>query len=306
MHLIHSLTIIYSIIFIGVISGRTNLFNKTQIEGFELFLFKIAIPCYLFNAVLTNDFSSLLNVEYVYAYLLSFVIIAILTTAYFLRFDSFSELCIKILAAGYVNAAIYTLPVITFLLRDPKAAILGNLIQVVIIQPIFLTILSFLKHREKSIPHRLLKSFLNPLVAAPIVAIVLSYYQLNPTFIVTTVTEHLGNSANSLALFALGLNLSSIRITALNLNKAVIITSLLKNIVHPLSAALIGWYIFSLDIYWFYSLVIATSAPTAFIVYIISKQFSTDSDFVKLVVVTSSCISLIALVIISQFINFNG
>jgi malonate transporter len=305
MHLIHSLAIIYVIIFIGAVAGKTDVFNKIQIEGFELFLFKIAIPCYLFNAVLTHNFSTLVNFQYVCAYLLSFIIVAILTAFCFLRNYSLSELCIKMLSGGYVNAAIYALPVITFLLGDPKAGILGNLIQAIIIQPVFLMVLSFIKHREKSIPHRLLKSFLNPMVAAPILAIVISYFRLNPTFIVMTVTEHLGSSANSLALFALGLNLSSISMNALNFNKAVILTSFLKNIAHPVIAALVGWYVFSLDSYWFYSLVIATSAPTAFIVYIISKQFSTDSDFVKLVVFTTSCISLIALVIISQLIKFN-
>jgi hypothetical protein len=39
----------------------------------------------------------------------------------------------RILAASYVNAAIYTLPVITILLKDSTAAIIGNIIQVIII-----------------------------------------------------------------------------------------------------------------------------------------------------------------------------
>ncbi len=303
MLLDHPLLSIYITVLVGVVAGKAQLFNQEQIEGFEVFLFKIGIPCYLFNVILTSDFAVLMNVQYIASYLLSFAIVASITAIYFLRSDSFSDVCIKILASGYVNAAIYTLPVVTFLLGDPKAAILGNLVQVSIIQPVFLVILSFLKHREKSIPHKLLQCFSNPVVVAPIVAIMLSYYHVELTPTVMNVTKYLGGSVGGIALFTFGLSFSSIKVTDLKLNRQVAVISIIKTVLHPMAAFIVGHYLFHLDRYWLSALLIASTAPTAFIVYIIAKQFSGHMAFVRTVIFFSSVLSLISLAIISQVIS---
>ena len=58
-----------------------------------------------------------------------------------------------------------------------------------------------------------------------------------------------------------------------------------------------------LENYWFNSLVIAASAPTAFVVYLISKQFSTEEELVKKVVALSSVVATISLVLITMVIG---
>jgi len=79
---------------------------------------------------------------------------------------------------------------------------------------------------------------------------------------------------------------------------ALLLIVFIKNIIHPLVAFFIGNYLFHLDAYWLCSLMIAASAPTAFVVYLIAKQFSTEVDLVKRVVAISSIISLISLGVI--------
>ncbi|HEV2524290.1 MAG TPA: AEC family transporter, partial [Gammaproteobacteria bacterium] len=68
MTLIQSLLVIFAIIFVGVISQRRKLLNHIQIEGFELFLFKIAMPCFLFTATLQHDLGALLDTKYIISY----------------------------------------------------------------------------------------------------------------------------------------------------------------------------------------------------------------------------------------------
>ncbi len=298
MNSVSSLFIIFIIVGIGFFCGKSKVLNTVQSEGLELYLFKIAIPCYLFNAILNHQFSDLINVPYIYAYLVCFLIVALMTVAYFWNRCSLSNICINVLASGYVNAAIYTLPVITFLLGDPKAAILGNLIQVIIIQSIFITLLSFFKHQEKSIIKKLSITFKSPLIMIPIIGLAVNYFQLPMPSIITVITQNLGTGAASLSLFTFGLTLSNLN--RQGLNKDLFFIILTKNILHPLIAVLIGFYIFNLEQYWLYSLIIATSAPTAFIVYLIAKQFSTHENLVKLVITISSIISLISLLVISQ------
>lgn len=306
MYLLQALFIIFFIVFIGIYCGKKSIFNAAQIEGLELLLFKIVLPCYLFSMIQQHDLESLINTSYIYAYLLSFLIISVLTILYYYKKQAPAEICIKILASGYVNAAIYTLPVITLLLGDPKAAILGNLLQVIVIQSLFIIILSFFKHQDKSIGSKMIKIFRSPLVTLPILSLILQYFQLNIPFAIATIIDTLGSGATGVALFTFGLTISHTQINNKNLTPDFFFSIVTKNLLHPFIGILIGLYVFKLENYWLYSLVIATSAPTAFIVYLIAKQFSTDTNFVKTVVTSSSMVSLFMLVFISVYITQFG
>ncbi|MDC0348931.1 hypothetical protein OAN21_00790, partial [Alphaproteobacteria bacterium] len=58
-----------------------------------------------------------------------------------------------------------------------------------------------------------------------------------------------------------------------------------------------------LEGYWLNSLVIAASAPTAFLVYLISKQFSTEEELVKKTIALSSVVAMISLIVITTVIG---
>ncbi len=117
MTLFSPLVTIFFVIIVGIFCYKKELFNKIQIDGFELLLFKIIMPSYLFAASYKNDLSALLNMEYIAAYLLTFGILALIVTVLFFKNLSTIAVCMRILAASYVNSGIYTLPVITILLK---------------------------------------------------------------------------------------------------------------------------------------------------------------------------------------------
>ncbi|MFN7038773.1 MAG: AEC family transporter [Alphaproteobacteria bacterium] len=303
MDLINSLAVIFAIIFIGIICAKRSIFNTTQIEAFEIFLFKIALPCYLFNSTFSYNLSTLINVKYIASYFLSFCIIAIITVFLSYKKEQVSTICIKILSSAYINAAIYSLPVITYLLEDPTAAIIGNLLQVIIIQPILITILGIINHKEKSITNRIITSISTPIVATPIVGLLLNYSQINIYPAIILIVQNLGNGASNIALFSFGLALGSIKFSTIKLDKNLLQITGMKNIIHPLIAFCVGKYIFHLEKYWLHSLIIIASAPTAYIVYIISKQFSIKVELVKNVIAISSVISLMILILMCLVIK---
>jgi len=141
-----------------------------------------------------------------------------------------------------VNAAIYTLPVITILLKDPTAAIIGNIIQVIIIQPIFIILLNTLKHKEKSLIKKIVSVITAPLIIMPIIGILLNYLLVTlPTPIVDAISQ-IGSGASGLALFAFGLTLGATKITVQCLKFDLLSVVLIKSLVHPLVAICIAYF----------------------------------------------------------------
>ena len=297
MGLIETLLVIFTIILTGIICEKRKLFTHTQIDGFELFLFKIAIPCYLFSSTLHYDLASLIQLSYISAYLFLFFCMSVVVFVFYRRAD-ISEVCLKILSSSYVNAAIYTLPVITLLLVNPISAIIGNLTQVIIIQPIFIAILSFIAHKEKSILKRIIAIFSTPLVIAPIIGLLFNYLHFMPPQFIDLALQSLGKGVSSIALFVFGLSLGSMKISREDLNKDLIFIVFMKCCIHPLLAFYIAKYLFDLEGYWLNSIVICASAPPAFMVYVIAKKFAVKPDLVKNSLAISSVVSLFSLIAI--------
>ncbi|MFN8911372.1 MAG: AEC family transporter, partial [Alphaproteobacteria bacterium] len=290
------------IILLGIFCYKKQLFTQTQIDGFELLLFNIIIPSYLFAASYKHDLSALLNTQYIAAYLLTFGILALIVTVIFVKKLSTIAVCMRILAASYVNAAIYTLPVITILLKDPTTAMIGNIIQVIIIQPIFIILLNTLKHKEKSLIKKIVSVITTPLIIMPIIGILLNYLKVALPIPIVDAISQIGSGASGLALFAFGLTLGATKITAQCLKFDLLSILFIKNLVHPLVAIFIA-YLMKLESYWFNSLIIAASAPTAFVVYMISKEFSTEEELVKKVIALSSVVSILSLILIAIIIG---
>jgi malonate transporter len=302
MLLFSPLITILIVILLGMFCYKKEIFNKMQIDGFEILLFKVTMPCFLFAATYKNDLSTLLKMEYIAAYLLTFGVLALIVTVLFIKNLSTVAICMRILAASYVNAAIYTLPVINILLKDPTAAIIGNIIQVIIIQPIFIILLNTIKHKEKSLIKKIVSVITTPLIIMPIIGMLLNHLKVALPIPIVNAISQVGSGASGLALFAFGLTLGATKITAQSLKFDLLSLVLIKSLIHPLVAICIAYFM-NLETYWFNSLVIAASAPTAFVVYLISKQFSTEEELVKKVVALSSVIATISLLLITMIIG---
>jgi malonate transporter len=302
MGLFAPLITIFIVIFLGIICKKKELFNKTQIDGLEFLLFKIIMPSYLFSVTYKNDLSSLLNGQYIASYLITFGILASIVMLFLIKRIATIAVYMRVLASGYVNAAIYTLPVITLLLKDPTAAVIGNIIQVILIQPLFIVCLNTLKNKDQSLSKQIFNILTAPLIMLPITGILLNYLQIEvPSPIVGAISQ-VGSGASSLGLFVFGLTLGATVITSKCLRFDLLSIVFSKNILHPLVAIGVGYFM-GLEGYWLNSLVIAASAPTAFVVYLISKQVSTEEVLVKKTIALSSIVAMISLILITMVIG---
>ncbi len=58
-----------------------------------------------------------------------------------------------------------------------------------------------------------------------------------------------------------------------------------------------------LESYWFNSLVITTSAPTASVVHLVSKQFFIEEEIAKRAIALSSVVSIVLLIFITIWLD---
>jgi malonate transporter len=299
MDFINSIAPLFSIIFIGFFCGKKQLLNEKQNEGFEYFLFKVAIPCFLFSTIMKTSIKQLIHWPYVFNYLLSFTLLACVIFIIFRAHCNVSHIAIRILASLYVNAAFYSIPVLFFVLGDSKAAVIINVLQVAVIQLIFVFLLGVTTH-EKKAPMRshITHALSNPIIILPIIGMVLSYLEITiPIFLGNTITS-IGSGAAALALFSFGMSLSAADFGKATFTKDLAIIVGMKNFIHPIVALIMGYYLFGLERYWLIATVIMTAAPTAIIIHFISKRYDTDSRLVRNTVATTSVISLLSIMLI--------
>lgn len=297
-----SLLTIFLVILLGIFSYKKEVFHKSHIDGLELFLFKVALPMYLFVATYKADLVNLLELNYISAYLLTWLILAIITGIFYIKKMQLKAVLIRMLAASYVNAAIYTLPIVSILLGNPISAIIGNILQVVVIQPIFIILLNLVQSHDRSLTRRILNIVTTPLIISPILGLILNNLQLNLPLSLIDAASKIGDCASGIALFTFGLTLGSTKITRDCLKFDLLSVVFAKNILHPTVAFCVINFM-KLEGYWANSLIIASAAPTAFIVYIISKQFTINEELVKKSVALSSVLSTISLIFIIGLIH---
>jgi predicted permease len=302
MDFMQSLMMIFAIILLGIVCERKKILTASHIDGIQAFLLRIALPCYLFTSTLHHDLKTLIHLPYIYSYLLAFLGVFAYAMLVLPKMDT-SNRCASILATGYCNTTMYSLPVVTLLLGDPSASIMAALIQIICIQSIFLTLLSFEKHKEKSMTQKLFAGLATPLIAMPTLGLLCNALGYSPYPVIPKTIEGLGQGVSSLTLFTFGLTLGSVSLNREFFDKPLMLMTVGKTIIHPFIAFCVGRYIFDLSPYWLSSLVISTCAPTAFVIYLIAKQFDTDHEMVKKVIALTSVLSLISLGLIGFVIR---
>ena len=137
-------------------------------------LYYVLIPLLLFVKLIHFKCFSDINLNYIFIYTISVIIISlcsVLCTKFSLR----SSLVILPLISTFMNTSFLGLPIIEMLFENPISGIIVNTIQVTIVGPILFVLLDiFSKKNQKSNFLFILKMILNPIVVAPILAILLS------------------------------------------------------------------------------------------------------------------------------------
>ena len=132
----------------------------------------------------------------------------------------------------------------------------------------------------------------NPIMMAPLLGMLVSFsgFSLPAAFI--TPMNMLAPSAAPVALFALGMSLSGLKVQRAGFDLAWL--SLIKLIIHPLATWSLA-LLLDLDPYWTASAVLLSSLPTGAMVYVLAQQYNTRVTLSSATIMVTTVFSVITL-----------
>ena len=288
------------VIFIGCVARNIKIFDDHHVKSFEIFLFKIAFPCFLFYITFSSELKTIFNIRFIFAYLATWFFTFLL--AMLLHKNSiFKQRFALSFASSYSNTTLYSVPITFFLFGNSVSAIIANLVQVMIIQSIMIAILTFFNNNEAQKKNVFLQVIKTPLVFMPFLGLFLNYWQLHSfknNFLYESI-KILGNAGTSMSLFIFGLNCTAIKFNDKLQKIKVIKMVVIKNLIHPLFALCVGYFLFHLTDYWLKSLIIIASAPTAFLIYVLTNQYQANDEAIKIAIIISCFTSIITVTLLS-------
>lgn len=295
MSYLEPILVIFLIISVGIGYARSRTVSADHIEGLDSSLFRIFMPCYFFTLMYNYDLVTLLDGRYSAAFLAAFLTNALLIYFIVRPHTSHAMAGMHIFVGTYVNSAVFALPVTIYLLQDPRAAVLGNFLQIILIQTCFVIFFSLIRGRDVSWRQRLNSLFVNPMLLMPLAGLMCNSLQISPHSIVLGAIKALGDAAPAVALFNFGLSLGTTRRNDLVLSSSLYKLVVIKNLAHPTLSFLLGYFCFGLRDYWLWALILMTAAPPGFMTLRLAKTFNLNPPLIKNVMVVSGIVSLVLL-----------
>lgn len=231
---------IYLAIGVGYLAVRYGLFDKTELRALGKFVFNIALPAILLNALLQRRFDETLNVTYLAAYAAGSLLNAAIALRWARRLapDAPSARPYIAMGAMFSNSGFVGFPIM--LLALPSVAgvslALNMLVENILLLPLLLSLAdqqaADAKNRWTAVGQSILALRKNPLILTIVAAIALSLLEIRlPSTLSRTVTLF-AQASSAIALFTIGGTLYGLPFKELGAKVAAITVG--KLALHPL------------------------------------------------------------------------
>ena len=256
--------IIAFVVVLGYAIGRANLLGPDAGYVLSRLSFFVLSPALLFTVLAEADvdalFSNLLPTAASVAVLnvALFLLVAILVWR-----RAVPEATIGALAAMYANATNMGLPLSAYVLGDPATSAPVILLQLIVVSPIALTILDLSTGGKLSVGRILLQPVRNPLIIASALGFLIALFGIELPADVLRPFELIGGAAVPVILIAFGMSLHGTRVLAAGeYRKDAIVATVLKLVLMPLAAWLLGRFVFGLEGHALFAAVALAALPT--------------------------------------------
>ncbi len=306
MALFLSVLPIFIIILLGYICAKTGFLKKDAADILSKLIFYIIMPVTLFIDVAKLPATQVLNWPYLAAYFVaaSFIILLAILISYYGFKRKAADLIINTMAAVQTNTAYLAIPIFLLLFNT-----LNPVAGVILIQAIFNFVIIFsleylTQTHKKNSPWKLAFSVIlkTPILIGIILGLLVSLYHVDLPKLVQSGCGIVRQSAPFLALFTLGLSLGAVKkaFTRKERDEACLLI-ILKSIIHPTIAFIVGHMIFHLPTFWLNSLILMAAMPTAKNCFIFAKRYQTGQDRANFIVISTTVLSILIINLILLF-----
>lgn len=295
--------IIAVVILAGYIVGRTGIAGKDARYALNRTAFYIASPALLFTVLARTDIHQLFGPVLVTG-ITSFFSVAItfflISRLAFKRSAAHSLLTST--ATGYSNINNIGLSVATYVIGDDRAVAPLFLWQLVVVAPILLTVLDFMRAGRLNLKLIALTPFRNPIVLGALLGTVVSVTGAQLPDVVMKPLEILGGAAIPMMLMAFGISLHNTKPLARGTRVEVGVATGLKLVIMPLVAFATA-RVLNLDPHMTFACTVLAALPTAQNVFNYAAQFDVAVTTVRDIILVTTLASLPVVLVIAALLH---
>ena len=291
---------IFAVIVVGFFLRRKNIIKAEASTAINKIAYYIGLPAIIFSSITRYSLSEIFNgkiIATIYITVLIFLCIVLLSF-YFLKGSRQTKGAMAV-SSFRCNMAFMGFPVLLAAFGTLATAKASVIIAFMTPFNIIFTILVFKlfeKSENRISRHKFLTSlFLEPIVIASVLGILVSYFKVNLPLPITGTIDILSDLAIPLALISIGASfrLHHIRANARLLTPVVIF----KLIVMPVIAFVISFYVFRLDKIDTSIVTVLFSMPLAAAAFIMGVQYRSNSEFISSALIMSTIFSSLTITV---------
>ncbi len=298
--------VIWVLVLAGYLVGRFGLLGGAGLTTLTRLAFFVTAPALLFVTLATSTIGRIFT-GVLAAFVISTLVVAALyvTVARLLWRRGVADLTVGALASGYVNAGNLGIPIAAYVLGDVAFIAPVLMFQVLLAAPAALAVLEVATGEGRPSLRRLAAMpARNPLMIASAagIAVALSRWRVPEPVLEPFVL--LGGAAVPMTLLALGMSLRGSRPLQPGPDAPERLTAVvLKAVVHPLLAYLIGHFVLGLTGPALLAAVVTAALPTAQNIFVFAGRYGRGEGFARDTIVLSTAAAAVTLVAVAAWLG---
>ena len=291
---------VFAVALIGYTVTFLGLFNARDISAISRFVFVIAIPVMLFNALANIDLPEKVNWAFLLSYYLVAVLIFILGMWVSGRGFAFSPLEQSVFGLGssYSNTVLVGLPIVISGLGEE--ALLPMIMLISVNSAILFFLVTLMAERNGgngrsplTIAGQTVKSLArNPIIIGIVLGLLFNLLAVPIPGPLATTIDLISKAALPSALFVLGASLSAYKIAG-HLGEAWMMVGL-KLLLMPMLVAIMVFIVFQLDPLWSAAAVMTAGMPVGINAYMFSQKYQASIATVSTAILLSTILAIIS------------
>lgn len=291
------------IITIGWLVGRAGVLGKSGGYALNMVVYWVAMPCMLLHTLATSDTGAALGSAFAVAAGSALTVAAIyMLIARPLVGQRGPERVVGAMSASYNNVANLGIPIATAVLHDATAIVPALIFQIAFYAPICLTVLDILtsRHGRLDLRRTLMTPLKNPIFVGAALGLAAGVLPDGLPTVLDSPIGLLGQAAVPMALLAFGIGLHGAAVLRKGTSprRAVVVSSVLKNLGQPLVAWFIASVLLGMEGHALLAAVVIAALPTAQNVYTFSSRFGRGTVQARdsAVVTTLACVPVVLVI----------